>query len=145
MHGHLTDKQAAGIQSGNDLRKESSIHVIKQDDQIEVCTLKVVLCGSTWPAAHWSNQNCTPTGVRMILPASYSATCQHFDQVGQAFSSYAPMAALVTALKTYGAIFADFGGNGYPTADADPNWAGCNASGCLTTDYNTRSEQRGGG
>lgn len=45
MHGHLTDEQATGIQSGNDLRKESPVHVIKQDDQIEACTLKVVLCG----------------------------------------------------------------------------------------------------
>jgi len=45
MHGHLTDEQAAGIQSGNDLRKECPIHVIKQDDYIEVRTLEVVLCG----------------------------------------------------------------------------------------------------
>ena len=45
MYSHLTDEQAAGFQGGNDLRKESPVQVIKQDDQIEACTLKVVLCG----------------------------------------------------------------------------------------------------
>jgi hypothetical protein len=44
MYGHLADENAAGIQRGNDFRKETPVQVIKQDDQIEPCRFKVVFC-----------------------------------------------------------------------------------------------------
>ena len=78
--------------------------------------------GFIWPATHATNTGSVPMGMRIILPSTYSATCQNFDQIGQSWSTYPPMASLIWTLQHYGAIAADYGENTQITADADPAW-----------------------
>jgi hypothetical protein len=78
-----------------------------------------------WPATHGgtSGSGTLPLGARMILPAGYSGTCQHFDNIGLNFSTYSPAQRIITAMQNYGVIFADFGASAaLITADADQGW-----------------------
>ena len=78
--------------------------------------------GYVWPATHASSTAAIPVGTRWTLPAGYSSTCLHYDQIGQSFASYPPIASLIWTLQHYGAMFTDYGSTGLVTTDADPAW-----------------------
>ena len=76
-----------------------------------------------WPARHYAGHSTgwPPMGSRWRLKASFdTATCQEGAFAGQAYPAY--MSALMTALKQYGMILVDNGGNMFLQADNDQAW-----------------------
>ena len=81
--------------------------------------------GFIWPATHGGisgSSTALPEGIRLILPLSYSDTCNNFDNIGQTFASYPPVESLKWTLEHYGAMFADQGTATQITLDNDPGW-----------------------
>ena len=77
--------------------------------------------GIVWPATHTGN-NTIPLGIRWILSSSFDGTTCHFrDCAGLAYPAY--MQRIITALKTYGAVFTDTGGAfAGISSDASSSW-----------------------
>ena len=75
----------------------------------------------------------------MVLSPSFDATtCQTFDKVGLAYSTYPPIQRLITAMQTYGIILADIGSAATIgiTTDSDQNWGDPNSNLSNTWIYN---------
>jgi hypothetical protein len=90
-----------------------------------------------WPATHFSannsNINGLPFGARLVLSPTWdSTTCHNSDYSGSSFSSYPAIQRIITAMQTYGIVFADIGLGIGLTADSDPLWGNANAAGSDT-------------
>jgi hypothetical protein len=114
-----TSSDAAGLSILGGLIRYDEVATLKEIRHAIRFTLRCTRAEYVYPASHYAvpggcagNTNAPPMGLRMRLAASYDVS---------RFSANAQV--ILKAMKKYGLVLADNGGNFFFQAEADPRWS----------------------